>query len=315
MRRTRSTRRRRCTGPDRSPRRPSPAAASSRSASAACSRPSISRRARCCGARRPRNRCRSTARPRPRSLTATGSSRSWAVTTRARSRRSTRRPARCAGAGPATALATGLRWRPSLAGPGSSSRSRRIAWSESAPSDGALLWQVPLRTSFDQNSVTPLVVNGLVISSGLETPTIAYRVSRAASGWQAQEVWRNEQVSLYMSSPAATAQAIIALSHRNRGQFVALDPATGKTPLEHAGARRRQCVHHPGRRVAAALDHQQRAHRRAGAPYEAGGGEALRGGRLADLGTSRGGRPHDCRKGRRAAHRMEGGGLNTCDVS
>ncbi len=95
-------------------------------------------------------------------------------------------------------------------------------------SDGALLWQVPLRTSFDQNSVTPLVVNGLVISSGLETPTIAYRVSRAAGGWQAQEVWRNEQVSLYMSSPAATAQAIIALSHRNRGQFVALDPATGK---------------------------------------------------------------------------------------
>ncbi len=44
--------------------------------------------------------------------------------------------------------------------------------------DGALLWQVPLRTSFDQNSVTPLVVNGLVISSGLETPTMAYRVSR-----------------------------------------------------------------------------------------------------------------------------------------
>jgi len=95
-------------------------------------------------------------------------------------------------------------------------------------SDGALLWQVPLRTSFDQNSVTPLVVNGLVISSGLETPTIAYRVTRAASGWQTQEVWKNEHVSLYMSSPAAAAQAIIALSHRNRGQFVALDPATGK---------------------------------------------------------------------------------------
>ena len=94
--------------------------------------------------------------------------------------------------------------------------------------DGTLLWQVPLRTSFDQNSVTPLVVNGLVISSGLETPTIAYRVARAGAGWQAQEVWRNEQVSLYMSSPAATAQAIVGLSHRNRGQFVALDPATGK---------------------------------------------------------------------------------------
>jgi outer membrane protein assembly factor BamB len=95
--------------------------------------------------------------------------------------------------------------------------------------DGTLLWQAPLRTSFDQNTVTPLVVNGLVVSSGLETPTIAYRVGRGASGWQAQEAWRNEQVSMYMSSPAASGPAIFGLSHRNRGQFVALDPATGKT--------------------------------------------------------------------------------------
>ncbi|MDH4065371.1 MAG: PQQ-like beta-propeller repeat protein [Acidobacteriota bacterium] len=98
-----------------------------------------------------------------------------------------------------------------------------------AADDGRLLWQVPLRTNFDQNSVTPLVVGGLVISSGLENPTIAYRVSRGAAGWQAQEAWRNEQVSMYMSSPAAGSQAIFTLSHRNRGQFVALDPATGRT--------------------------------------------------------------------------------------
>jgi outer membrane protein assembly factor BamB len=98
-----------------------------------------------------------------------------------------------------------------------------------AADDGALLWQVALRTNFDQNSVTPLAVDGVIVSSGLENPTVAYRVTRTASGWQAEEVWRNEQVSMYMSSPAATATAIVGLSHRNRGQFVALDPATGKT--------------------------------------------------------------------------------------
>lgn len=98
-----------------------------------------------------------------------------------------------------------------------------------AAADGTLLWQAPLRTNFDQNTVTPLVVNGLVVSSGLETPTIAYRVARGASGWEAREAWRNEQVSMYMSSPAASGPAIVGLSHRNRGQFVALDPATGKT--------------------------------------------------------------------------------------
>jgi outer membrane protein assembly factor BamB len=77
--------------------------------------------------------------------------------------------------------------------------------------------------------VTPLVVNGLVISSGLENPTIAWRVTRGSTGWRAEEAWRNEGVSMYMSSPVATAKAIFGLSHRNRGQFVALDAATGAT--------------------------------------------------------------------------------------
>ncbi|MDH4065845.1 MAG: PQQ-like beta-propeller repeat protein [Acidobacteriota bacterium] len=95
--------------------------------------------------------------------------------------------------------------------------------------DGTALWQVPLHTNFDQNSVTPLVSNGLVISSGLEKPTTAYRVVRGASGWQAQEAWRNERVSLYMSSPTAASQALFGLSHRNRGQFVALDLSSGRT--------------------------------------------------------------------------------------
>lgn len=94
---------------------------------------------------------------------------------------------------------------------------------------GTLLWQVPLRTNFDQNSITPAVVNGLVVSSGLENPTIAYRVGKTGEGWSAQEAWRNEQVSMYMSSPAVDTQAVFGLSHRNRGQFVALDSRTGRT--------------------------------------------------------------------------------------
>ncbi len=95
--------------------------------------------------------------------------------------------------------------------------------------DGRLLWQVPNRTNYDQNCVTPLIVGDLVIYSGLETPTIAMRVSRKGSTFTTQPVWRNEAVSLYMSSPAATEEAVYGLSHRNRGQFFALDLASGKT--------------------------------------------------------------------------------------
>ena len=139
--------------------------------------------------------------------------------------------------------ATGaVRWRWTGDGPGYSSpivveldgMRQVITQSQSrlvgvGAANGALLWELPLRTSFDQNSITPTVANGLVISSGLETPTIAYRINRGPSGWQAQEAWRNEQVSMYMSSPAANGQAVFGLSHRNRGQFVALDLANGKT--------------------------------------------------------------------------------------
>ena len=99
-----------------------------------------------------------------------------------------------------------------------------------AAADGRLLWEVPIKTPHEQNSVTPLVVNDVVVSAGLENPTIAYRIhADPGKGWQATPKWRNEQVSMYMSSPAAGGSAIFGLSNRNRGQFFAIDAASGKT--------------------------------------------------------------------------------------
>ena len=96
--------------------------------------------------------------------------------------------------------------------------------------DGRLLWETTIKTPFDQNSVTPVVVNGLVISAGLENPTMALRVSRnAGNTWTAAPAWRNDDLSMYMSSPAATGNALFGLSNKNRGQFFAIDAATGKT--------------------------------------------------------------------------------------
>ena len=89
---------------------------------------------------------------------------------------------------------------------------------------------MPIKTPYEQNSVTPLVVGDLVIYAGLENPTIALRVSRVRrQGWAATPAWRNEQVSMYMSSPAASGTTVFGLSNKNRGQFFAIDAATGKT--------------------------------------------------------------------------------------
>jgi outer membrane protein assembly factor BamB len=105
-----------------------------------------------------------------------------------------------------------------------------------AAADGRLLWEAPIKTPYEQNSVTPLVVNDLVISAGLENPTIAYAItSTAGKGWTATPRWRNEQVSMYMSSPAASGSTIFGLSNKNRGQFFAIDVATGKTLWQGKG--------------------------------------------------------------------------------
>jgi len=100
-----------------------------------------------------------------------------------------------------------------------------------ALNDGRLLWEVPLKTPYNQNIVTPLVVNGLLISAGLDTPTTAYAISAAGAGkgWTATPRWKNDQVSMYMSSPAVSGSTIYGLSNKNRGQFFAIDAASGTT--------------------------------------------------------------------------------------
>jgi hypothetical protein len=98
-----------------------------------------------------------------------------------------------------------------------------------AVADGKLLWELPIKTPYEQNSVTPLVAGNLLLYAGLENPTIALRVSAAGGKWTATPAWRNEQVSMYMSSPAANGNTVFGLSNKNRGQFFALDAATGKT--------------------------------------------------------------------------------------
>jgi len=99
-----------------------------------------------------------------------------------------------------------------------------------AAADGKLLWEVPMKTPYEQNSITPLVVNEMLIYAGLENPTVAISVrSVPGKGWEAAPKWRNEQVSMYMSSPAVSGSTIFGLSTKSRGQFFAIDAASGKT--------------------------------------------------------------------------------------
>jgi outer membrane protein assembly factor BamB len=100
---------------------------------------------------------------------------------------------------------------------------------------GSLLWRLPFKTSYDQNSITPVVVKDMVVYSGLDNGTAAVRIVRKGDSWSAVPLWRNDDVSMYMSTPVMMGSALYGLSHRNRGQFFAVDVSTGRTLWTTAG--------------------------------------------------------------------------------
>ena len=95
--------------------------------------------------------------------------------------------------------------------------------------DGGLLWQIPITTPYDQNSVTPVVAGDLVIFTGLSNPTTAIRLVKSGATLTPQEVWKNADVSMYMSTAVVAGDALVGLGQRNRGQFFAIDLKSGKT--------------------------------------------------------------------------------------
>ena len=98
-----------------------------------------------------------------------------------------------------------------------------------SPGDGRLLWRIPFTTEYEQNIITPVVSDGLLIYAGISKPTTAVRVVQDGGAWKTQQVWENPEIPMYMSSPVAAGGVLYGFTHRNRGQFFAADVKTGKT--------------------------------------------------------------------------------------
>jgi outer membrane protein assembly factor BamB len=74
-----------------------------------------------------------------------------------------------------------------------------------------------------------MVYDNIVIVSGLEKGVTAFRVLKRDSQWTTEDVWDNQEVSLYMTNGVIARDALFGMSHKNSGQFFALDVRTGKT--------------------------------------------------------------------------------------
>ena len=88
---------------------------------------------------------------------------------------------------------------------------------------------MPFETEYVQNIVTPLLHKDLLIFSGINKGVFAVRLGYGNNKWTTTEVWRTKEASLYMSSPLLSGTTLYGLSHRNKGQFFALNADTGKT--------------------------------------------------------------------------------------
>jgi len=94
---------------------------------------------------------------------------------------------------------------------------------------GKLLWQIPFPDEFNENIVTPVLANDLVIISGTRKGTFAYRLDvKPPSTWTPTQVWHNAELPMYMSSPVADGSFIYGFSNRRKGQLFCLEAATGK---------------------------------------------------------------------------------------
>lgn len=94
-------------------------------------------------------------------------------------------------------------------------------------SKGVELWSAPFPDEWHENIVTPIWTGTHLIVSGPRQGTHAYSLTQTGGKWQATEVWKNNDVTMYMSSPVFGDGLIYGLSEKRKGQFVALDAKTG----------------------------------------------------------------------------------------
>ncbi len=100
---------------------------------------------------------------------------------------------------------------------------------------GKLLWKVPAKSQYDENSVTTVAYRDLLIFSREGMGMAAIRLVKQGNELVPQEVWRNTDNQLYLNTPVLQGNVLVGFSARQKGQFFAVDADTGKTIWQSPG--------------------------------------------------------------------------------
>lgn len=95
------------------------------------------------------------------------------------------------------------------------------------PRSGQELWQLPFKVDQDNTIVTPLVINGILLTSDYRVGTVGLSIERVGTDWQIRELWRNRRISMFTSSPVMVSGILVGFAEERSGHVVGLDPLTG----------------------------------------------------------------------------------------
>ena len=98
-----------------------------------------------------------------------------------------------------------------------------------ATGTGAILWSFPFPDEWNENIVTPVIAGNTIVVSGVRKGTFGLGVAKEGADWKVTQKWHSPETAMYMSTPVLHGGVLYGLSTRRKGQFFALDPATGKT--------------------------------------------------------------------------------------
>jgi outer membrane protein assembly factor BamB len=93
--------------------------------------------------------------------------------------------------------------------------------------DGAVLWEHPWKSPFVQ-AITPVLYRQTIIVSGHHRGVMALKPIRRENTWVVEVVWETQDASMFLSNPVVIGDILFGLSHRNSGQFFAIDASNGQ---------------------------------------------------------------------------------------
>lgn len=95
-----------------------------------------------------------------------------------------------------------------------------------AVADGTVLWQHAWPSPYVQ-AITPIHYRDTIIVSGEQRGMMALRPIRRNDAWHVEVAWSTGDVSLHLSNAVVIGDTLFGLSHRNSGQYFALDAPSG----------------------------------------------------------------------------------------